>query len=359
LLDKPYDLARAVTPMNSTQIPDTPATAGSDFAELSRLIKDAGLLRRRRRYYSVRIGLNLAAFGAGWVAFAYLGDSWWQLFLAAFFAMMFAQLSFIGHDAGHKQIFRTRRANDATGIVHGGLTGLSYGWWIATHARHHANPNNEDEDPDVDISSLAFSKAQSSQKRGFLRWMAKYQAFLFFPLLLLEGLNLHVSSVKAVLRKDLRRRKLESALLIAHLVAYLAAVFIVLSPLTGIIFILVHQFLWGLYMGCSFAPNHKGMEMLSAGHKLDFLRKQVLTSRNVRGGRIVDFALGGLNYQIEHHLFPSMARPNLKHAQVIVRQFCDRHGISYAQCGWARSYGYVLQHLHEVSEPLRAKKVAA
>ncbi|WP_290055381.1 fatty acid desaturase family protein [Amycolatopsis solani] len=346
--------------MTSTRIPDTPSTAGSDFAELSRLIKDAGLLRRRRRHYAVRIGLNLAAFGGGWVAFAFLGDSWWQLFLAAFFAMMFAQLSFIGHDAGHKQIFRSRRANDATGFVHGGLTGLSYGWWMGTHTRHHANPNNEDEDPDVDIAALAFSKAQSAGKRGFLRWIAKYQAFLFFPLLLLEGLNLHVSSVKAVWRRDVRKHKLESALLIAHLAAYLAAVFIVLSPLTGIIFILVHQFLWGLYMGCSFAPNHKGMAMLSSGHQLDFLRKQVLTSRNVRGGPVADFALGGLNYQIEHHLFPSMARPNLKHAQVIVRDFCARRGISYAECGWARSYGYVLQHLHEAGEPLRRPaKVAA
>ncbi|MEV0066886.1 MULTISPECIES: acyl-CoA desaturase [unclassified Amycolatopsis] len=340
---------------SSSTFDATEPSTGSDFAELSRLIKAAGLLKRRRAAYGVRIGLNLAAFAGGWVAFAFLGDSWWQLFLAAFFAMMFAQLAFIGHDAGHKQIFSSRKANDATGLVHGGLTGLSYGWWIATHNRHHANPNHEDEDPDVDIAALAFSRAQSHEKRGFLRWVAKYQAFLFFPLLLLEGLNLHVSSVRAVWAGDMRRHKLESVLLIGHLVAYLAAVFIVLSPLTGLVFIVVHQFLWGLYMGCSFAPNHKGMEMLTTGHKLDFLRKQVLTSRNIRGGVVVDFALGGLNYQIEHHLFPSMARGNLKHAQVIVREFCARHGISYAQCGWARSYGYVLEHLHSVGAPLRER----
>ena len=332
--------------MTSPQASET--SHGSDFAELSRLVKEAGLLRRRRRYYAVRIGLNLAAFGGGWVAFAYLGDSWWQLFLAAFFAMVFAQLAFIGHDAGHKQIFRSRKANDATGLVHGGLTGLSYGWWIGTHARHHANPNNEDEDPDVDIAALAFSRAQSSQKRGFLRWVAKYQAFLFFPLLLLEGLNLHVSSVKAVWRGDIRKHRLESALLIGHLVAYLAAVFIVLSPLTGIIFILVHQFLWGLYMGCSFAPNHKGMEMLAAGHQLDFLRKQVLTSRNIRGGQVTDFALGGLNYQIEHHLFPSMARPNLKLVQPTVKQYCQDHGVPYAEVGLFESYGIVVSYLNNV-----------
>jgi hypothetical protein len=87
--------------------------------------------------------------------------------------------------------------------------------------------------------------------------MAKYQAILFFPLLLLEGFSLHVSSVRALRGKDLRFRKVEMCLLVGHFAAYLTAVFLVLSPLTGIVFILVHQCLWGVYMGCSFAPGHK------------------------------------------------------------------------------------------------------
>jgi fatty acid desaturase len=302
----------------------------------------------------VRITLNLLALAGGAVAFVFIGDSWWQLLLAAFFAVVFTQLAFIGHDAGHKQIFRGRRANDALGFFHGGLVGLSYGWWIGQHTRHHANPNHEEDDPDVHISVLAFTTEQGHLKRGVLRWMAKYQAFLFFPLLLLEGFSLHVSSVQAMLRGEIRSRAFEAALLITHAVVYLGAVFIVLSPLTGIVFILVHQGLWGVYMGCSFAPNHKGMPTLPAGHTLDFLRKQVLTSRNVRGSRLVDFSLGGLNYQIEHHLFPSMPRPNLRHAQAIVQEFCLHKGIEYAQCGLIRSYVFVLRHLHAVGAPLRA-----
>ena len=134
---------------------------------------------------------------------------------------------------------------------------------------------------------------------------------------------------------------------------YLAAVFLVLSPLQAIAFIAVHKGLWGLYMGCSFAPNHKGMPMLVDGHDLDFLRKQVLTSRNVRGGRLVDVALGGLNYQIEHHLFPSIPRPSLRHLQPIVRAFCVERGISYSETGLLSSYGHVLRHLHDVGAPLR------
>ena len=331
----------------------SPPRSGSDFAELSRTIKQAGLLERRRGYYVTRIVLNILAFAGGWVAFVVLGNSWWQLALAAFFALMFTQLSFIGHDAGHKQIFRSRAANDAVGYLHGGFVGLSFGWWVNKHNKHHANPNHETADPDLDIPALAFTVGQGGTKRGFLRWMAKYQAFLFFPLLLLEGLNLHWASIKAVWTGDTKARRIEGALLTGHVIAYLTAVFVVLPPLTALAFIAVHQGLWGVYMGCSFAPNHKGMPTFTDEHNLDFLRKQVLTSRNVRGNRGVDFALGGLNYQIEHHLFPNMPRPNLRHAQAIVHEFCRGKNIEYVECGWLRSYGYVLEHLHAVGRPLR------
>ena len=76
------------------------------------------------------------------MVFGLVGNSWWQLFVAAFLGIVCTHLSFVGHDAGHKQIFRGRRANDAVGLLLGGLVGLSYGWWIAKHNRHHANPNH-------------------------------------------------------------------------------------------------------------------------------------------------------------------------------------------------------------------------
>jgi fatty acid desaturase len=147
-------------------------------------------------------------------------------------------------------------------------------------------------------------------------------------------------------------------LLIAHIGLYLTAVFLVLPPTTGLVFIAVHQGLWGVYMSLSFAPNHKGMQTMSAGHSLDFLRKQVLTSRNVRGGHWVNFLLGGLNYQIEHHLFPNMPTPHLRLAQPIIQGFCAEQGISYAQCGLLSSYGQVLRHLHAVGAPLRDADVS-
>ena len=131
-----------------------------------------------------------------------------------------------------------------------------------------------------------------------------------------------MASITPILKGRGRANLVEGLLLVAHAVAYVTVLLRVLTPLQAVAFALVQQGLFGLYLGCSFAPNHKGMPTLTQADQLDFLRRQVLTSRNVRGSRLVDFLLGGLNYQIEHHLFPNMPRPNLRHAQPLVREFC-------------------------------------
>ncbi|MDG4841359.1 acyl-CoA desaturase [Micromonospora sp. WMMD967] len=335
---------------------------GSDYAQLSRRISQAGLLERRPGWYVARIVLTLGAFVAGWVAVFLLGDSWWQLPLAAVMAVATTQVAFLGHDAGHRQMFRRRGPSEMVGLFAGNLAvGLSYGWWVDKHNRHHANPNHEDEDPDVGAGALVWTPEQALETRGFGRWLAQRQAFLFFPMLLLESLNLHVASIRAIVGREpdgrystpMRRRAVEGLLLVVHTVGYVALLLAVMSPVKALLFAVVHQALWGLYMGCSFAPNHKGMPMPTAEDELDFLRKQVLTSRNVRGGRFVDTALGGLNYQIEHHLFPNMPRANLRRAQPIVRAYCVEQGIPYAETGLIESYRQALGHLHEVGRPLR------
>jgi fatty acid desaturase len=334
----------------------TPPRAGrwSEYTQLSRQIKQAGLLERRRGWYAAKISLNLALLAAGGAAFAILGESWWQLVTAAYLAVVFTQLAFVGHDAGHRQIFRSRRANNLIGLVHANLlVGISFGWWVAKHDRHHSNPNHEDLDPDIDLPALAVTTGQARDKRGLARMVARYQAYLFFPLLLLEAAQLHVASAKAIVRDTGRATVVEALLLLLHFVGYLTALLLVLSLLQAAVFFVVHQGLFGLYLGCSFAPNHKGMPTLTDAEELDFLRSQVLTSRNVRGSRLVDFLLGGLNYQIEHHLFPNMPRPNLRHAQPLVRAFCQEHDLPYSEATMFGSYAEAIRHLRSVGAPLR------
>jgi fatty acid desaturase len=339
----------------STARPESaPKGRWSEYTQLSRQIKQAGLLDRRHGWYAVKLGLNLLLLAGGWAAFAILGESWWQLVTAAYLAVVFTQLAFVGHDAGHRQIFGSRRANDLVGLVHANLlVGVSFDWWVGKHNRHHSNPNHEDLDPDISITALAFTPDQARPKHGLVRLIARYQGWLFFPLLLLEAAHLHLASAKAVVQGRGRTNTVEGLLLLAHVAAYLTALVLVLSPLQAVAFIVVQQGLFGLYLGCSFAPNHKGMPTLTEADVLDFLRRQVLTSRNVRGSRLVDFVLGGLNYQIEHHLFPNMPRPNLRRAQPLIRAFCQQHGLNYTEASLFGSYAEAVRHLHAVGAPLR------
>jgi fatty acid desaturase len=340
--------------MTATTVERT-AAAGSDFAELNRRINALGLLRRQPGYYAVRLtGVGLLVAG-GWTAFFLVGSSWWTLAVAVLLAVAFAQLALVAHDLAHRQVFRTKRPSEIAGRLAGNLgIGMSYGWWMDKHTRHHNNPNHDDLDPDVAPEVLIWATGSALGRRGLSGFVTRHQAGLFFPLLTLLGVDLKVSSVKALRNGVVKRPRLEAALLIVHAVAYFSALFLVLSPLQAIAFVLVHQALFGVYLGMTFAPNHKGMPHPEGDE--DYLRKQVLTSRNVRGGRLVDVALGGLNYQIEHHLFPGMPSPNLRRAQPVVQQYCAEIGVSYAQTGLIESYRQALRHLHEVGEPLRASR---
>ncbi|MET7331652.1 acyl-CoA desaturase [Nonomuraea sp. NPDC005650] len=295
-----------------------------------------------------------AVYFGGWGLFLWLGDSWLQLLLAVALAVVFAQLGFLAHDLGHRQVFRTRRPSDVAGLIIGNLAvGLGWGWWTTKHNRHHANPNHEDHDPDVSPAVIVWSEEQVAKSIGLPRFVAKYQAFWFFPLLTLEAWHLHIASVKALFKPEAKRRGTELTLLLTHFVLYFGLVFAVLPVGKALLFLVIHQGVFGIYLGCTFAPNHKGMPILTAEDNLDFLRKQVLTSRNVRGGLFADVALGQLNYQIEHHLFPNMPAPNLRRAQPIVERYCAEIGVDYLQTGLIESYGQALRHLHEVGAALR------
>ena len=77
---------------------------------------------------------------------------------------------------------------------------MSFDWWVDKHNAHHTNPNHEDLDPDISITALAFTTDQASAKHGLVRLIARYQAWLFFPLLLLEAAHLHLASINAIIR---------------------------------------------------------------------------------------------------------------------------------------------------------------
>lgn len=331
------------------------SSAATGYSQLLNTVRDAGLLRKRRGFYiSLFVALALGLGGAV-TGFVLLGDSWFQLLIAAALGILFTQLAFLAHEAAHRQVFETGPANDRAGrFLANAVVGISFQWWMNKHSRHHGNPNTIGKDPDIEQDTISFLPEQAAERKGLMAWFTRRQGYLFFPLLMLEGINLHATSIRSLFaRGQIKGRKRELAILFARLSLYIAAIFIFLPTGMAFAFIGVQLAVFGVYMGASFAPNHKGMPLIPKDSKVDFLSRQVLTSRNIIGrtrlgsGSINAF-MGGLNYQVEHHLFPSMPRPNLAKAAEIVREYCATHKIPYTETSLPKSYGIVVQYLNKV-----------
>ena len=330
----------------------------NDYAELKRRVVAAGLLEKQPGAALSAIMVNLALLAVCFAGFALVRNPWFVVLNAAFLSFISGQLGFVMHEAGHRQMFRRSWQNVVAGMLHANLLlGISYGYWVRKHNLHHANPNHVDMDPDIDIPIIAFSPEQALEKRGFARWMVKYQAFFFLPLLFLQATSMHVYAVYVLFKDPPVRRWAELALIAAHWALYIGLPLYFLGPWATLIIVLVRQSLSGFYMASVFAPNHKGMLVVDDESQLDFLHQQVLTSRNIQAHPVVDFWYGGLNYQIEHHLFPTVPRNNLRQLQGIIKGFCHERGIPYYETTMLRSYQEILVYLHEISAPLRTPQV--
>ena len=325
------------------------------YAELKRRVEAAGLMRKRPGYYTLMLITNAALFGSTlWLLTVF--PSWWATALvAAALGVVSGQLGFQLHDSGHRQMFPSKRLNTVVGIVTGnGLLGMSHGWWVDKHNRHHGNPNHVDLDPDIDIGVIAYSEEQALAKRGLSRWIVRHQASLFFVLIFGLAWSMHVSSVRFLMATKEKLRWVEAGALLLHALAFPALLVLMVGPWRALLVIVIQKCVGGFYLASVFAPNHKGMPQIEKGQELDFLRTQVLTSRNVKSNPFTDLLYGSLNYQIEHQLFPTMPRCNIRRAHKIVRDYCAEVGVPYYETSIYRSYREILSFLHEVGAPLRA-----
>jgi fatty acid desaturase len=344
--------ARATPPARAGQGRDS-----SRYVELKRRVRAQGLLARQPGFYAAKLALTLAfvLLAVGWVwATATTGWVWLGPFLAAFAS---GQLALLGHDAAHHAIFDSRRANTALSVVLINLlNGGSAGWWTKSHNEHHARSNDPDFDPDVAYPFFAFSEAQLRGKDARFHPVLARQHVLAFCAMALVGLNLRVYGFAFALRRP--ERRVELLAMLAFWVAYPTGVIAALGPARGLLFIALHQALFGVYVGLITAMNHWGMPMPQGSHTLDFVEHQVVTSRNIAGGALVDLCCGGLNRQIEHHLFPTMARNNLKRARPIVEAYCREQGIAYCEAPPLEALRDVFTALRDVARRVPAGTAA-
>jgi len=190
------------------------------------------------------------------------------------------------------------------------LLGMSFGWWVEKHNRHHANPNHVERDPDINNPAIAYTEEQALGRWGPLRLLARYQAVLFFPLLACSRGACTSLESRSWSPSDPAPAG-EGLALLAHLALYVGLLVYALGPWTALLVIVIHKAIGGFYLASVFAPNHKGMPQTDDDSELDFLRAQVITSEHPR--RLVD-------------------RPAVRLAQLQVGTTCS-HGCRATGCG--------------------------
>jgi fatty acid desaturase len=324
--------------------------AGRAYAELRESVLAAGLLDRARGYYVWRGGLSFLLLAVSVVAALAL-PPWPGAMLLVSLLMAFGsvQVALIGHDAGHLAVCRSPRANWVLGSLCWSLTlGIGFWYWHDRHTRHHASTNDLVADPDLQWAGLvAYSEDIARARPRRASWLLRYQAVLGPAYTLTLAFAFRVEGWTFAFRHLRGRRRLvEVALLVSSALVWLWPT-VVLDWAWLVTFGLA-QVLAGLYLALAIAPNHKGMPIWPAGTPLTFVDRQVLSSRNLPPHLLTDFVFGGLNYQIEHHLFPSMPRAHFRRARAIVQPFCGARGLPYQEMGVFASYRLVLSELRRV-----------
>jgi len=182
------DLNACTSRPASTLPPATVTTsapqAAHAYAELKHMIQQHRLLEKQPLYYTCKMALLLGSFVLGILFLILVRPLWLQLLNAVYLALVTTQLGLIGHDAGHRQIFRKTWKNDLVGLLAGNLLiGMSNGWWMDKHNRHHSHPNQHGLDPDISVPILSLDGEDLFEKGKLQQFMIKHQAIFFFPVL--------------------------------------------------------------------------------------------------------------------------------------------------------------------------------
>lgn len=323
------------------------------FLEIKKSAVAAGLMRPTPVRYLLLVAAASALFASAYIGL-YFAEGLGRVaaILAAAYGVV--QFAFIGHDAGHYEASRRPYLNDWLGQI--GMTiisGLSFSYWRKQHNLHHKFSQDETQDPDMQSDAVALYAGALGSRRGIGKWTVRWQAPLLFGMYALHIFQLRYDGWAHVWRNK-ESSATDAVLLALHFVLWLAVPAYFLGPAVACTNYVIVSMLCGLIYGPVFVTNHVGADSFSPDDGVSYWRRQILGSRNVTCWPLFDFHFAGLNFQIEHHLFPGMSRYHYRKLSPIVRQVCEREGLTYRQESFPRAIWSVLAHLHNLSAAYKA-----
>jgi fatty acid desaturase len=255
-------------------------------------------------------------------------------------------MGYVGHDAGHYALSKKRWVNDVWGQF--GMTflcGMSFGFWRGRHNLHHAHCQEINGDPDMHFGVLFSVYPRSANWHTPLgRFFLKIQKWAFWPLSSLYWVTLRYDAIRDLFQRP-KETKIDRFLMPLHWIVLLVVPGLVFGWPAALLAYVTVSTISSLMTASVFIPNHIGMRRLDEGEKVSYLEQQITTSRNISNPKLLDFYYGGLNSQIEHHLFPRVAHNRYRRMRPLVRAFCQQEGIAYQEASLYRALASVGNHL--------------
>jgi len=294
-------------------------------------------MKRTYWYYTFLSFFIFAGLIASVLLFIFSNSIWVQILLIVAFTFFRMQVWFLSHDFSHNQVFKSKTKNKIFWYFLWGLvSGVSQDYWTDKHDRHHHTTNQSKGDPDLDIPFLLSPNHNHIENKFLRKCIVPYQHILFFLSLPFIYILVVYESYKYIVNTRKASSYMEVLFITGNIVAIMAMLIYVQGLLIGLIFLAVHFMLAGTYMSLSFAPNHLWKEVIKEESEYERVF-QIRTSRNLNSSWFGTFIFGSLDYQIEHHLYPTMPRRNYVKVWPMVKDFCEKHGVDYAQTSFAGS----------------------
>jgi fatty acid desaturase/predicted heme/steroid binding protein len=320
-------------------------------------MENAGLFQSSMVYYLLwQLPVNIMILGVILPLFLimYSQSFWIHMLSAAVIAFGWQQAGWLGHDFAHHQVFKNRSINNVVGIVVIGLvTGFSLGWWKEKHNVHHATPNHIDYDNDIDtLPYLAWSDKvlhRLDVNNPITRFLITYQEITLFPLLCIARFSWMIQSIIFVLRHQV---PLQFFSVFGHYIFFGYLLYLLPNTQERLIYFCLAETLSSIILSSSFILNHSGRPCINDKDfdQMDFFSQQVVTGRDIYSSTLVDWFTGGLNRQIEHHMFPTLPRHNFGKAEKILLPILDKHHIYYHKSGFFQGLSEILKSLRQISD---------
>jgi fatty acid desaturase len=307
------------------------------WSQLKEEVSKEGLLAKAPVRGSVEMIIVFSAF----LFVMFTLDIFHPLFSAALMVIVMIRSTYLAHDLIHNQYFSKNVDRKFSYIFGNFILGLSANWWRYAHnLLHHIYTNVRSKDADIKAVGGVFVG-----KRDWGELFHKNQKILYWFLLPFISVSFLYQTIKFSLK---HKRWFELSIVFSHfLIPYYAYNSFMFSN-EAIMFLVAMYMGYGLFLGLVVITNHIGCEIIEdeeSKNGVHWLDLQTRTSRNIKGGWLIHFMCGGLNTQVEHHLFPTAPRFYLLKVADITEKFCRKHGITYYATTLPQAYKEIYEEL--------------